>query len=469
MKYIRKSISIFAVLALVFILSFGNVSAGTIYESKTKETVTSGVTLETITRFTDDGWQKINVLRVDLENPNVKVDTLIDSESIKKLTNVKNLAQSAGAVAAVNAGFFNWLKGESGKGYPDGPVIKSGEFLSVDSEYNRYNNSMATIAIDKDNNVYFDFWKTDITLHAPDGSTTRVFQYNKPSPFQYTDITIWTSAWDKYSLGVSQQYPDLVEVVVDNGTVVEIRQGLPAVEIPQNGYVIISRGANAQFLLQHFKVGDPVEISFSTVLDWQKIEMAVTGSAILVKDGQIPEKFSYEISGVHPRTAAIEARRREIFYLNINWFMATLLDRKDRMSMASGLEVRVPFCDHRLVQYVWNIPWELKMYNKREKGLLRQALKGILPDDIIERKKSPYPKTHNPSYKKAVSKWLLEILNDSSSPLHQLIDVKVVRSMAEGNSDNTDPWFGQLMAQPQMLAYLIQVDFWLRDNHISIV
>jgi len=80
--------------------------------------------------------------------------------------------------------------------------------------------------------------------------------------------------------------------------------------------------------------------------------------------------------------------------------MATLLDRKDRMSMASGLEVRVPFCDHRLVQYVWNIPWELKMYNKREKGLLRQALKGILPDDIIERKKSPYPKTHNPSYKK---------------------------------------------------------------------
>jgi len=149
--------------------------------------------------------------------------------------------------------------------------------------------------------------------------------------------------------------------------------------------------------------------------------------------------------------------------------MATLLDRKDRMSMASGLEVRVPFCDHRLVQYVWNIPWELKMYNKREKGLLRQALKGILPDDIIERKKSPYPKTHNPSYKKAVSKWLLEILNDSSSPLHQLIDVKVVRSMAEGNSDNTDPWFGQLMAQPQMLAYLIQVDFWLRDNHISIV
>ncbi|HHV28817.1 phosphodiester glycosidase family protein [Acetivibrio mesophilus] len=304
MKYIRKSISIIAILSLIFALSFANANAATIYESKTKETVTSGVTLETITRFTDDGWQKINVLRVNLDNPNVKVDTLINSESVKNLTNVKNLAQSSGAVAAINAGFFNWLKGESGKGYPDGPVIQSGEFLSVDSEYNRYSDSMATLAIDKENNVYYDFWKTDINIYAPDGSTAKVTQYNKPSSFQYNDITIWSSAWEKYSLGVSQDYPDLVEVVVVDDAVVEIRQNLPAIEIPQNGYVIISRGANAQYLLEHFKEGDPVELSFSTVLDWENIEMAVTGSAILVKDGQIPEKFSYEISGVHPRTAA---------------------------------------------------------------------------------------------------------------------------------------------------------------------
>ena len=86
--------------------------------------------------------------------------------------------------------------------------------------------------------------------------------------------------------------------------------------------------------------------------------------------------------------------------LNINWLMSTLLDRKDRMSMASGLEVRVPFCDHRLVQYVWNIPWEMKMYDGREKGILRRALKEILPEDILMRRKSPYPKTHNPSLKR---------------------------------------------------------------------
>ncbi|NLD47245.1 MAG: asparagine synthase (glutamine-hydrolyzing) [Clostridiaceae bacterium] len=165
----------------------------------------------------------------------------------------------------------------------------------------------------------------------------------------------------------------------------------------------------------------------------------------------------------------LEARRREMFYLNINWFMSTLLDRKDRMSMASGLEVRVPYCDHRLVQYVWNIPWVLKMYRGREKGLLREALRGILPDYIIERKKSPYPKTHNPSYENIVSKWLLEILSDNNSALHQLIDVNKVKAMAEGKSDYGKPWFGQLMAMPQMFAYLIQVDLWFRENKVSIV
>jgi len=158
-----------------------------------------------------------------------------------------------------------------------------------------------------------------------------------------------------------------------------------------------------------------------------------------------------------------------MFYLNINWFMSTLLDRKDRMSMSTGLEVRVPFCDHRLVQYVWNIPWEIKMYRNREKGILRQALKGILPDDVIQRKKSPYPKTHNPAYENIVRQWLINVLNDTSSPIRHLINVEQVRKIAEGTSDYGRPWFGQLMAGPQLMAYLIQVNLWLKHYRISIV
>lgn len=171
-----------------------------------------------------------------------------------------------------------------------------------------------------------------------------------------------------------------------------------------------------------------------------------------------------------PGEKGLEERRREIAYLNLTWFMTTLLDRKDRMSMGTGLEVRVPFCDHRLVQYVWNIPWEMKYLQNREKGLLRAALAGILPEDVLWRRKSPYPKTHNPSYEKAVSMWMQEILHDSASPLLPLINKTAVETLCTSQgSDYGRPWFGQLMAAPQMLAYLIQTDIWLRHYKIHIV
>lgn len=170
-----------------------------------------------------------------------------------------------------------------------------------------------------------------------------------------------------------------------------------------------------------------------------------------------------------PDEDATEKRRREIFFLNITWFMSTLLDRKDRMSMAHGLEVRVPFCDHRLVQYVWNIPWSLKMYENREKGLLRKALEDTLPYDILWRKKSPYPKTHNPSYTEAVKTWVMDILNDSNASLLPLVDKKALLKLMDQPAQLGRPWFGQLMAFPQLLAWLIQVELWLKEYHVRIL
>ena len=185
----------------------------------------------------------------------------------------------------------------------------------------------------------------------------------------------------------------------------------------------------------------------------------------------VQERYRQALSEV-PRLAGEDQqqnRMREMSYLNITRFMPTLLDRKDRMSMAVGLEVRVPFCDHRLVEYVWNIPWEIKTSGDREKGILRRALHGVLPDDVLTRKKSPYPKTHNPSYLAAVQKWVLEILDDSSSPLLQFIDAPKIRALAEGDASQFNlPWFGQLMTGPQLFAYLAQVDTWLRHYKVSI-
>ncbi|GIP39157.1 asparagine synthetase B [Paenibacillus sp. J31TS4] len=185
----------------------------------------------------------------------------------------------------------------------------------------------------------------------------------------------------------------------------------------------------------------------------------------------VAERYQQALAEVPHLAGEHETERhmREMSYLNITRFMPTLLDRKDRMSMAAGLEVRVPFCDHRLVEYVWNIPWELKTAGDREKGILRRALTGILPEDVRTRKKSPYPKTHNPNYLKAVQRAILEVLHDPSSPLLPLLDVARVRRMAETAEQHSSfPWFGQLMTGPQLFAFLLQVDLWLREYKVAV-
>ncbi len=165
-----------------------------------------------------------------------------------------------------------------------------------------------------------------------------------------------------------------------------------------------------------------------------------------------------------------EKRMKEMFYLNLTWFMATLLDRKDRMSMSASLEVRVPFCDHHIVEYMWNVPWEMKYYQNREKGLLRHALSDILPGDVIWRKKSPYPKTHNPDYHKATKSMLMEVLDDKTSPLLQIINKGAVSEFVDTfSASHNEPWYGQLMSSAQIFAYLAQIDMWLREYNIKVV
>ncbi|UCZ54665.1 asparagine synthase (glutamine-hydrolyzing) [Bacillus shivajii] len=165
-----------------------------------------------------------------------------------------------------------------------------------------------------------------------------------------------------------------------------------------------------------------------------------------------------------------EKKRRALFYMNMLWFMTTLLDRKDRMSMAASLEVRVPFADHRLVEYVWNIPWEMKMLEGREKGILRKALEGILPDEVLYRKKSPYPKTHHPVYTELVTNGLKSILERKQrSPLYELFDKNALKKLVDTKGASfATPYFGQLMTGPQFIAHLIQVHFWLEEKNINI-
>lgn len=165
----------------------------------------------------------------------------------------------------------------------------------------------------------------------------------------------------------------------------------------------------------------------------------------------------------------IEARRREIAYLNLRWFMQTLLDRMDRTSMYSGLEARVPFADHRIIEYVWNVPWSIKYKGNMVKHLLRESARGLLPDEILFRKKSPYPKTYDPAYEKLLQQRFIDIIENPSSPILTFIDKKKVYQFLNSPSDYAKPWYGQLMAGPQMIAYMIQVNYWLEKYHIQIL
>ena len=155
---------------------------------------------------------------------------------------------------------------------------------------------------------------------------------------------------------------------------------------------------------------------------------------------------------------------KQMVNLNFRWFMQTLLDRKDRMSMYHALEVRVPFCDYRIAEYLYGVPWEMKEYQGREKGLLRHSVRDLLPEKVLNRKKSPYPKTFDPGYEQQVTKRLKGLL-DTDTPLWHLVQKEKVKELM--SEELPWPWYGQLMRRPQTIAYLLQMDFWLRQYQID--
>ena len=169
-----------------------------------------------------------------------------------------------------------------------------------------------------------------------------------------------------------------------------------------------------------------------------------------------------------PGETEVECRHREISWLNLRWFMRTLLDRMDRTSMYSGLEARVPFADHRIIEYLYNVPWSMKYREGEEKALLRDACGELLPQTLLHRKKSPYPKTYSPVYQKLVTDRFLILLEDPNAPIRPLIDRGRARKFSAAPTQLGKPWFGQLMAGPQLLAYLVQVNAWMERYHISI-
>lgn len=164
-----------------------------------------------------------------------------------------------------------------------------------------------------------------------------------------------------------------------------------------------------------------------------------------------------------------DKRKRRMIYLCVEWFMQTLLTRSDSQTMQASIECRVPFANAKLIEYVYNVPWNYLYEEGKEKALLRDAFKNELPKEILERKKNPYPKTHSPVYTELVCQLLKESLEDQDSILYKLFDKDKLNDLIETKGASFSyPWFGQLMMGPQLIAYLYQIHLWGKIYHIEL-
>lgn len=285
-----------------------------IHQAIESKTITSGVTLDTITRYTELGWQKIYIMKADLNNPNVHIDALTDKDTIQKPLSTSDHMKEWGAIAGINGSFF-LASEQAGSQNLIGPMIQTFDIKTADPGFNQNSDSMATFSINLDNKAIFDYWKTTINLLAPNGTVLNIGRYNEPY-YGHTDLTIIDRKWRTATIGTKDgYYPDIIEMIVVDGVVKEIRQGQPATGIPINGYVVITRKENACQILDNFKVGDKAVLDIHTSPKWELMKMAVTGGGMLVIDGVIPDKFTHEVTGRHPRTAIGSSQNGKILYM----------------------------------------------------------------------------------------------------------------------------------------------------------
>ena len=164
-----------------------------------------------------------------------------------------------------------------------------------------------------------------------------------------------------------------------------------------------------------------------------------------------------------------ERRLRTMQRLCFQYFMPNLQERAVRMCAGAGIDVLTPLCDDRLVEYVYNVPWEMKRMGGQEKGLFRAAVSDLLPEKLLRRKKSPYPKTCSPQFAELTRQLTARLLSEGEAPIFDLIDRAAVEAIAQSDLNPADtPWFGQLMAGPQLLGYLWQVNRWLTERSVTI-
>ena len=312
--FVKKTFAVVALLTIFSIYVSKNVYAlETIYEKTYSERISSGVVLKNYTRFVDKGWLDIYVAEVDLTDKNTRVGLLNSENGLNTFQTVYQMANASteNVVAAVNGDFFN---GTYKNGNTIGLSISEGEILTSTYYENEVKDTFGTFALDEDNNGIFGYFSNKISLAAKGSEVVlSVAEINKVSS-DYSYPVLYTSKWGEKSLGAREDFV-ITEMLVDNGKVVEVRTNGEAFDIPENGFVISTCGNAAAYMAENFKKGTKVELQVEMELDYEKIDFAVSGGAMLVENGQIPEKFASNISGTNPRTAIGLSKNGKTLYL----------------------------------------------------------------------------------------------------------------------------------------------------------
>ncbi|PKM43548.1 MAG: hypothetical protein CVV03_08550 [Firmicutes bacterium HGW-Firmicutes-8] len=303
--------------ALTFLWPAGFAAAYTeVSRTSSKDPVAEGVTLEKINIQTAQGIIKVDVLTVDLTNPYVKVDTMVGKNGIlTKNQCVSNMANETGAVAAINGDFFQ-MKEDA----PIGPTIESGELVTSPAQ----RTDTYAFGLTKDNRPIFPIFSFKGSVTSPGGVQFQLFGINKPTYLAYlpdnntaTDanrLNMYTPTWGPQTRGPLPGLTGMVEMVVVNDYVSEIRIGQPKANIPADGYVLVGHGTAAQFLTTNFKVGDQVQVSYEVTPETGNLQAAVGGLALIVDQGK-RHWFTQTISGEKAKTGIGASQDGNTLYL----------------------------------------------------------------------------------------------------------------------------------------------------------
>lgn len=295
----KKILGLFSTVSLLTLIIFQPVCAEVILYEKIADTIVSnGVVQQNIKQFTNSGWQNINVLRVNLKDSYINVDSIFSKEGISTRSTVLKMANDSGAIAAINGDFFSPKPGTN-LAHSIGPVVKNGQLISTSAD-NENKDIFSVFSLNKNNRPSYLYWNKNISITAPNGQTKPIADINKFG--WYSQLSMYDRNWGTKTVGKSDNFPTLTEMIVVKNKVQGFSIAKGSVDIPINGYVISGDYEAGEFLKNNFKIGDTVIINTKTIPNWNTMKMAIGGGAILVKNGQIPV-FSHDISGLAPRTA----------------------------------------------------------------------------------------------------------------------------------------------------------------------